>query len=131
MAPNNYLQTLIAHYLAQNCPSALPSFLSATNLEHVDLSRPPDIDLRTIVEDYLSSTLSSHLEDVELEQAEKDDLGHGWNGWTAKDVAGLKLDRMVKLGGVVRSLEGISATNLLTIKVARVPFRQFDTVSAE
>jgi len=42
----------------------------------------------------------------------------------------VELPAEVKLGGVRRTLEGISAANLLTVGVQKVPKRIFDTSSA-
>ncbi|ORX39407.1 WD40-repeat-containing domain protein [Kockovaella imperatae] len=134
MASSDYVQRLIAQYLAHSYPSALPSFLEATHLEHLELNGQdaPDTDLRTIVEDYyLSTKLPKQLDSVEISTHERDSLGQGWKGWTAKDIAGIKLDPDVKLGGVIRSIDGISAANLLTVMLARIPYREFDTASAE
>ncbi|WWC64744.1 uncharacterized protein I303_107355 [Kwoniella dejecticola CBS 10117] len=125
-----HTQTLIAHYLAQEYPSVLPSFLAASRIPPPDLTRPPVPDLRTLVEDYISQQLVKDLSDAHIEQdVEKADDG-SWRGWTPTDIVKVPLAPEVKLSGIKRSLEGISAMNLLTVGVASVPKRVFDTTSA-
>ena len=129
---SRHLQTLIAQYLADNYPTALPSFLQATHIPAPDPSTRPEPDLRTLVEDYISSTLSSQLGDIELDtKRDRDEFGKGWKGWTAKDVMAHPASSITRLGQVRRSLESISAANLLAVRVEKVPYREFNTTSVE
>ncbi|KAK8853340.1 hypothetical protein IAR55_004044 [Kwoniella newhampshirensis] len=130
MSDTNQIQNLIAHYLATNYPSVLEPFLQASHLPHPDPSQPPNPDLRTLVEDWASQQLVNNLDAVIIdeEMAPVDD--GSWRGWTIKDVLRLQLKEDVKLTGVQRSFEGISAANLLTVGVAKVPKREFDTSTA-
>lgn len=121
------VESLIAHYLATSYPSALPPFLQATGLPQPDLSHPPNPDLRTLAQDYLSSQLADRVHGVALEQKAQDG---SWRGWTARDVADLELEQGVKLDRVVRSIDGISADNLLVVVVDRIAKRTFDTSTA-
>lgn len=119
------LQTLIAHYLATTYPSALPSFLSATGEPAPDTAHPPQPDLRTLAQDYLSHQLAKQFEAVALEKAQDG----SWAGWTAKDVVAMKTEAKVLKGGN-RTVEGLSVGNLLGVQVRDVPVRWFDTASA-
>ncbi|WWC72153.1 uncharacterized protein I206_106113 [Kwoniella pini CBS 10737] len=124
------LQHLIAHYLAQNYPSVLPSFLAASCTAPPDLAQPPVPDLRTLVEDYASQAIVRELENVQVDdEMEKAEDG-SWKGWTAKDIVKLPLAPEVKLGGLKMSIEGISAMNLLAVGEAKIPKRVFDTNTA-
>lgn len=125
--PMSDLQTLIAHYIATSYPSALQSFLQATGTPSPDLSNPPSPDLRTLAQDYASSRLAHTVATLKVDDKATDG---SWRNWTGRDVAEVQLDPDVKLGGVVRNLEGVSAANLLATLVANVPVRTFDTNSA-
>lgn len=119
------LQTLIAHYLATSYPSALPSFLSATGEPEPDTAHPPQPDLRTLAEDYLSHQLAKQFEAVALEKAQDG----SWTGWTAQDVVAIKSNaRVLQNGG--RTMEGLSVSNLLGVQEGDVPVRWFDTATA-
>ncbi|WVQ94844.1 hypothetical protein IAU59_001927 [Kwoniella sp. CBS 9459] len=130
------LQSLVAHYLSTNYPSVLPSFLEASHLPPPDPSKPPAPDLRTLVEDYLSNQLVNDLNAATLNQESDVDMDDepskdgSWRGWTPKDMMKVTMDPDVKLEGVRRSIEGVSAMNLLTVGEAKVPKRVFDTSTA-
>lgn len=116
------LPTLIAHYLAVNHPTVLEPFVQAARIPYPDTARPPNPDLRTLVDDYLSKRLADELGEFSL--AETDII-------TGKDIVKMELSPEVRLTGLKRSIEGISASNLLTVGVATLPRREFDTSSAE
>jgi hypothetical protein len=80
--------------------------------------------------DYLSQSLSSDLAGTSLEDRLEPVRDGSWRNWTAKDVMGIRLDPGVGLMQVVRTVEGVSAANLLTVGVARVPKREFDASTA-
>lgn len=137
------LQTLIAHYLATSYPSALPSFLSATGEPFPDIAHPPDPDLRTLAQDYLSHQLAKQLENVVIEKKQDG----SWEGWSARDVMGVQAPRRVlRVGdggrgeGIGRGtesgrrkgsrIEGLSVGNLLGVQVGDIPKRWFDTTKA-
>ncbi|OCF61437.1 hypothetical protein L486_01085 [Kwoniella mangroviensis CBS 10435] len=124
------LQTLIAYYLAQNYPSVLPSFLSASHTAPPDLTQPPKPDLKTLVEDYISEQLVKDLGHVEIDEDMEPATDGSWRGWSNKDIVKMSLAPEVTLQGVRRSIEGISAMNLLTVGAERVPRRLFDTTTA-
>ncbi|OCF34194.1 hypothetical protein I316_04144 [Kwoniella heveanensis BCC8398] len=133
------LQSLVAHYLSTNYPSVLPSFLEASHLPAPDPSNPPTPDLRTLVEDYLSSRLAEDLHNASLGQGDTEmgadtDMGPAndgsWRGWTHKEMMKVTMDPRVKLEGVKRNIEGVSAMNLLTVGEAKLPKRVFDTSTA-
>ncbi|WVW86312.1 hypothetical protein I302_108354 [Kwoniella bestiolae CBS 10118] len=128
--PSSHLQTLIAHYLAQNYPSVLPSFLSASHTAPPDLAQPPEPDLRTLVEDYISEQLVKDLGDVDIDEDMEPAMDGSWRGWTTKDIVKSSLPPEVTLQGVRRSIEGISAMNLLTVGEGKIPRRVFDTSTA-
>jgi hypothetical protein len=124
------LQSLVAHYLAVNYPSVLQTFLDAAQIPQPDLARPPDPDLRTLVEDYASHQLAKQLESVQVSNEIIPAQDGSWTGWKLKDMMELEMPEDVRLGGVIRSVEGISASNLLTVGVERIPKRTFDTTTA-
>ncbi|WVF67245.1 hypothetical protein IAT40_001993 [Kwoniella sp. CBS 6097] len=127
------LQRLVAHYLSTNYPSVLPSFLEASHLPSPDPSNPPNPDLRTLVEDYLSTQLVKDLNDANIDdgEVEMEPTNDGsWRGWTHKEMMKVTMDPGVKLEGVKRNIEGVSAMNLLTVGEAKVPKRVFDTATA-
>lgn len=129
MPPAPHLQTLIAHYLASNYPSVLPAFLSAAHLAEPGVAQPPRPDLQSLVTEFYAHQASIDLASTTLDDAERVYDGD-WAGWTAKQVMRIEMRDDVKLGGVRRTLEGISATNLLTVGVVKVPRRTFDTTIA-
>jgi hypothetical protein len=120
------MQTLIAHYLAVNYPSVLPAFLEAAHVVEPDVTNPPRPDLKSLVTEYFAHQTSIDLSAITITE---DEVSHdgSWRGWTAKQVMKVELPAEVKLGGVKRTLEGISAANLLTVRVQKVPKRVFDT----
>lgn len=120
------MQTLVAHYLAVNYPSVLPSFLEAAHVPEPDPSNPPRPDLQSLVTEYYAQQASIDLSAVKIDEGELSNDG-SWKGWTAKQIMKIELPAEVKLGGVKRTLEGISAANLLTVGVRKVPKRVFDT----
>ncbi|WWC91850.1 uncharacterized protein L201_006797 [Kwoniella dendrophila CBS 6074] len=121
------LQNLVAHYLAANYPSVLSSFLSASQTPPPDLSQPPVPDLRTLVEDYVSEQITRNLQDVQIDHDMEKATDGSWKGWTPNDIVKISLPSEVKLQGVKRSIEGISAMNLLTVGTTQIPRRVFDT----
>lgn len=127
MPQPDHIQVLIAHYLAASYPSALPSFLEATGIPPPDPARPPNPDLRTLAQDYLSSQLAKETQTVQLEDKATDG---SWRHWKGRDVAALQLHESTQLRKVIRTVDGISAANLLTCCVARIPRRTFDTANA-
>ena len=126
MSSTPNLQTLIAHYLVENYPKALSAFLEAAHVPEPDTSNPPRPDLPSLVTEFYAIQASIDLSNVELDDHE---IAHdgSWKGWTAKQVMKVELPAEVKLGGVRRTLEGISAANLLTVGVQPVAKRVFDT----
>lgn len=126
MSPTPHLQTLIAHYLASNYPSVLPSFLAAAQSPELDTDRPPRPDLQSLVTEFYAHQASIDLASTTLEDDERVYDGN-WAGWTAGQVMKIEMPNDVKLGGLRRTIEGISATNLLTVGVSKVPRRSFDT----
>lgn len=130
MPPAPHLKTLIAHYLAANYPTVLPSFIEAAHLPEPDPSDPPRPDLQSLVTEYYAQQASIDLSSTTLGDDDKVYDGDSWKGWTAKEVMKIEMASEVRLGGVRRTLEGISAANLLTVGVVKVPRRTFDTTIA-
>ncbi|WRT70093.1 uncharacterized protein IL334_007087 [Kwoniella shivajii] len=128
--PALHLKTLVAHYLAQNYPSVLPPFLSASHVPAPDLSQPPQPDLRMLVEDYLSTQIAKDLGEIQVDERMEQAMDGSWRGWTTKEMMKVPLPAQVSLSAVKRSIEGISAMNLLTVGEGRIPKRIFDTTSA-
>jgi WD40 repeat protein len=126
MASTPNLQTLIAHYLAVNYPNALPAFIEAAHVPEPDTANPPRPDLPSLVTEFYAIQASIDLSNIKLDEHEISHDG-SWKGWTAKQVMKVELTADVKLGGVRRTLEGISAANLLTVGVQPVAKRVFDT----
>ena len=129
------LQTLIAHYLATSYPSALPSFLSATGEAPPDLAHPPQPDLRTVAQDYLSAQLAKQFEGVGVNAKVEKAQDGSWAGWTARDVVGMKIARRelrvsTIAAGTERTVEGLSVGNMLSVGKGEVPRRWFDTSTA-
>ena len=123
------LQYLVAHYLAQNYPSVAAEFCAAAHVSVPDLSQPPDPDLRTLVEDYISSSFARRIGDVGLGDGEEEPAQDGsWRGWKCKDI--MRLPLKGSLGGIERVISGVTASNLLTVGFERLPTRRFDTSSA-
>lgn len=123
------MQTLVAHYLSINYPSVLSSFLEAARVPEPDPSNPPRPDLKSLVTEYLAQQASIDLSTIKIDETEVSHDG-SWRGWTAKQIMKIELPADVKLGGVRRTLEGITASNLLTVEVRKVPKRVFDTAIA-
>jgi hypothetical protein len=114
---------LIAAYLHTNYPAALESFLQAAKIPAPDAQNLPRPDLRTVVEDFVSRQLAERLGAVSLE-SEHD------GKFSLDDLAKRELDQGVEMKEVVRTLEGVSAANLLSVDVVHVPSRSFDTATA-
>ena len=126
-----HLQLLIAHYLATNYPAVLEPFLEAAQIPSPNLIAPPSPDLRTLVQDYVSHHLAQDMDTVSLEDGGVIPATDGsWRGWTLADMLKVEMPLDTRLNGLRRSLEGISASNLLTVHVGGVPKREFDTTSA-
>lgn len=117
------LHNLIAHYLAQNYPLALPPFLGATGIPPPDLTNPPVPDLPTLVADAVSAQLAQQLAATSLSA--------GIDGeQTLAELVKAPLPPTATLGAVIRSVDDVSAANLLAVKVATLPRRTFDTATA-
>lgn len=127
---NSHLQSLIAHYLAQNYPTVLQPFLSAANLTAPDLSNPPQPDLRTLISDWQSLKLAEELAAVQVEDVEQPAQDGSWKGWKLDDMIKVEMHPSVRLNGLKRTLDNITATNLLTVQCGRLPKRVFDTSTA-
>lgn len=127
MSPTPHLKTLIAHYLASNYPSVLPAFIEAAQLPQPDPSHPPRPDLQSLVTEFYAQQASIELAATTLQEDDKVYDGDSWKGWSAKDVMKIEMPQELRLGGVRRTLEGITAANLLTVGVVKVPRRNFDT----
>ena len=128
-----HLQTLVSHYLAANYPAVLEPFLHAAQISPPNTASPPSLDLRTLVQDYLSHRLAEEMRSVAMDDREAaPELARdgSWWGWRLRDMMEVEMTREERLSGVTRTVEGISASNLLTVGVARVPKREFDTGSA-
>lgn len=109
----------------------LEPFLAATHLPRPDLTSPPHPDLQTLVVDYESYQLSQQLESSRIDHDEAESSVYGaWSSRNLADMLKVELPKHVKLSGVKRTYEGISAANLLTIRVQAVPSRTFDTTTA-
>lgn len=118
------LQQLIAAYLLTDYPAALEPFLTAAKIPAPNPEKLPQPDLRTVVQDHLSRQLADRLAATTL--ASKSDDGTV----PLEELAKRELQDGVKMKEVVRTLEGVSATNLLSVQVVDVPRRSFDTASA-
>lgn len=130
MPASPHLQTLIAHYLSANYPSVLPAFIAAAQLPEPDPTHPPRPDLQSLVTEFYAHQASIDLAATTLDDAHELTQDGSWRGWTARDVVKLGMPPEVKLNGVQRTIEGISAANLLTVDVVKVPKRVFDTSTA-
>ncbi|ODN94860.1 hypothetical protein L198_05008 [Cryptococcus wingfieldii CBS 7118] len=121
--PSNYLQTLVAHYLASQYPTVLHPFLEASRIPHPVLEHPPSPDLRTVVEDWMALQISDQLEKLRISECvdERENL---------ERLLRIELPRGVELSPTERSLGSISASSLLTVTVSHVPKRVFDTSTA-
>ncbi len=124
------LQNLVAHYLATNYPSVLELFLTAAQIPPPSLYSPPSPDLRTLVQDFQSHRVAEDLGAVAIQDEDTATQDGSWRGWKLGDVMKVEMHRDERLVEVRRTLEGISASNLLTVGVERVPKREFDTGSA-
>ncbi|KAL7424474.1 hypothetical protein Q5752_000158 [Cryptotrichosporon argae] len=125
------LHTLIAHYLATNYPSALAPFLSAAAVPAPDPAHPPTPDLRTLVSDHLSASLAADVSSLTVSTSASAPAADDWSAWSLADMARLELAPEVKLDRVGRTIDGVSASNLLTVDVRLLPTRTFDTRTAE
>jgi len=130
MSAASHLPKLVAHYLATDYPSVLPHFLEAARVPSPDLSSPPSPDLRTLLQDYLSYRVAEDLKHVAIEEREEPAQDGSWRGWGLQDLMRVEMKPEVKLEGAKRSIEGVSASNLLTVQAQRVPKREFDLGSA-
>ncbi|WVO16717.1 hypothetical protein L204_104398 [Cryptococcus depauperatus] len=123
---DNLVQNLIAHYLASSYPSVLEPFLRASKASLPDPARPPQPDLRTLVEDWLSEQLAQQMAVATIDENKELVRNGSWQGWKIKDMLRIKLKENVEFS--VRSkIEGISAANLLSVTALHVPCREFDT----
>jgi len=126
-----HLQVLIAHYLASNYPAVLEPFLQAAQIPTPDVTSPPQPELRTLVQDYLSHRFAEDTGTLTLEDGEIAPADDGsWRNWKSGDMMKVEMHPDEGLVEVRRTLEGISASNLLTVDVRRVPRREFDTATA-
>ncbi|KAL1405114.1 hypothetical protein Q8F55_008737 [Vanrija albida] len=117
------LHSLIAHYLAQNYPLALPPFLGATGTPPPDPANPPIPDLPTLVADAASAALAAQLAATTLSA--------GIEGAASlAALASAPLPPTAGLGAVIRTVDDVAAANLLAVRVATLPRRTFDTASA-
>jgi WD40 repeat protein len=123
------LQNLVAYYLAVNYPTVLKPFIEAANIPSPDVTAPPNPDLRTLVSDWRSRQLMEDLQSVTLEEPSRISNG-SWKGWITKEMVQVEMPDAVHLNGVRRTLAGVTATNLLTVKTAMIPKRVFDLGSA-
>ncbi len=130
-ASTPHLQHLIAYYLAEHYPSVLEPFLEAAQIPRPNVSSPPSPDLRTLLQDYISHRLVEQLSEVDLDDRMEPAQDGSWRGWEPGDMMKVEMAQEVRLSGVRRTLEGISASNLLTVEVVRVPKREFNTACAE
>ncbi|ORY33390.1 WD40-repeat-containing domain protein [Naematelia encephala] len=119
------LPNLIAHYLATNYPSVLDAFVQAAHIAPPDVTQPPNPDLRTLLSDWQSQQVTERLEAVTI-----DENAEGWQKWKLRDFTKIAMSPEEKLLGAKRTLEGITAANLLTVQVQHVPKRVFDLASA-
>ena len=115
------LQDLIAHYLALRYPSVLEEFLRAAQVAPPDLGHPPNPDLRTLVEEYVSARTAEQLGKLQMEEASETSL---------QDLVKIEMPASVRLGGLRRTIEGVGASNLLTVGEAKLPRRRFDLATA-
>ncbi|KAK4689595.1 hypothetical protein P7C73_g497, partial [Tremellales sp. Uapishka_1] len=128
MSPEAHLQTLIAHYLALHYPTVVEPFIQAAHLPRPDLTNPPTPDLRTVVSDHLSQELASRLGDVTMQE---DRINNGdWRGWDVREMVKVEMGEQVRLSGLHRTLDGVSASNLLAVQVVDVAKRVFDLTTA-
>jgi len=121
------LPDLIAYYLAVNYPSALEHFVQAAGISQPDLAHPPQPDLRSLVEDYVSNQIARDLSVMSVDERVMDG---SWDKWTTSDIIKIELPKERKLEKVVSTIEGVSAANLLTVGVCNMPRREFDLFTA-
>jgi hypothetical protein len=79
-------------------------------------------DLRTIIEDWQSEQLNRRLAKTTL-AAKRDDTA-------LEDILRKPMELPAGLQRIERKIEGVSAGNLLGVKVERLPKRVFDTKTA-
>lgn len=130
MSTSPHLQRLVAHYLASNYPAVLETFLTAAQIPAPDLTSPPRPDLQTLIADYESYQLSQHLEATSIDEETQPAQDGTWRGWKLGDMLKVGMSKEVRLSGVKRTYEDISAANLLTVGVQAVPWRSFNTSNA-
>lgn len=121
------LPDLIAYYLAVNYPAALEPFIQAAGLAPPDLANPPEPDLRSVVEHYVSNQIASDIGAVTIHEKVVDG---SWSDWSANEIVKLDLPQETRIEKVVRTIDGVSAANLLTVGVFDLPKRRFDLPTA-
>jgi hypothetical protein len=121
------LPDLIAYYLAINYPTVLETFIQAAGIPQPDLNNPPQPDLRSVVEDYASNRAAQDIGAMSIEQKLYDGT---WEGWSRNEIVKLDLPKETALRKVIRTIEGVSAANLLTVGVYDMPKRQFHLPTA-
>lgn len=125
-AGHAHLHDLIAHYLSTHYAAALPAFLSASGAPDPTGKSAPNPDLQTLVADAASAAraaaaerdLASRLAATHLDEI------------SLQDLLARPLPAQDSLTEVKRTYE-VAASNLLAVTVANLPFRKFDTSSAE
>lgn len=98
------------------------NLLTIVGLPPPDLAVPPQPDLRTLYQDFKSGSLADAVEGLKVDVTD--------GRLKPKDLAAIQLDPGVKLDAVVRIIDGVSATNLLSALLTTIPTRSFDTASA-
>jgi hypothetical protein len=116
------LHNLIAHYLCTYYPAALPAFLSASGAADPATLPPPGVDLRTLVLDAASAARADELA-AKLASTEINPGGK------------VPLDKLLAVPvraslGPEKHAFPVAVANLLSVAVADVPFRSFDTATA-
>lgn len=105
----SHLHSLIAHYLSQNYPAALDSFLAASRATVP--SSPPNPDLQTLVTDAQTALLSAKLSATTLAPTQQANL-------LSTPLPPLKLS-------LTETLSDVSTANLLAVRSALIPNRSF------
>lgn len=109
-----------------------PSLSLPVKNSHLNTPLP---DLRSIIESYQSSQIASRLSSLHLTQTNnnlvRDGLVLPEDPSKAKAKAmKAKIPESFRLKEVVKTIEGVSAVNLLGVWVERLASRRFDTSSA-
>jgi len=120
---NAHLHDLIAHYLSTSYPAALPAFLSASGAVDPATVPPPKPDLRTLVADAASAARAAALAEQMKTLGVEDEV-------SLDKLLARPLEAGDELKEVVKSTP-VAASNLLSVTVANVPFRRFETGTAE